>query len=94
MLPRYWPLHSRQIQEKEPGDCVKAADRASDGMLNKGLSALLSGSRVVGEERIPANAGLLDDLDDELPIWVDRPAGRSDQFCQRRKGLCHTPGVR
>ena len=73
ILPRYRALHANQIQEKEPGDYVTAADLASEAMLKKGLSALLPGSQVVGEEEISANPGLLDDLDDESPIWVIDP---------------------
>ena len=52
ILPRYRALHSHQIQEKEPGDYVTAADFASEAMLKKGLSAFLPGSQVVGEEEI------------------------------------------
>ena len=59
ILPRYRALHANQIQEKEPGDYVTAADLASEAMLKEGLSALLPGSQVVGEEEISANPGLL-----------------------------------
>jgi len=87
ILPRYRALHSNQIQEKEPGDYVTAADLASEAMLKKGLSALLPGSQVVGEEEISANPGLLDDLDDESPIWVIDPLDGTINFVNGVRGF-------
>ena len=87
ILPRYRALHSDQIQEKEPGDYVTAADLASEAMLKKGLTALLPGSQVVGEEEISANPGLLDDLDDESPIWVIDPLDGTINFVNGVRGF-------
>ena len=87
ILPQYRALHSDQIQEKEPGDYVTSADLASEAMLKKGLTSLLPGSQVVGEEEISANPGLLDDLDDESPIWVIDPLDGTINFVNGVRGF-------
>lgn len=87
ILPRYRVLHSNQIKEKEPGDYVTAADLASEAMLKKCLSALLPGSQVVGEEEISANPGVLDDLEDECPIWVIDPLDGTINFVNGERGF-------
>ena len=87
ILPQYRSLHANQIQEKEPGDYVTAADLASEAMLKKGLSELLPGSQVVGEEEISANPELLDDLDDESPVWVIDPLDGTINFVNGVRGF-------
>lgn len=87
ILPQYRALHANQIQEKEPGDYVTAADLASEAMLKKGLSALLPGSQVVGEEEISANPDLLDDLVDERPIWTIDPLDGTVNFVKGVRGF-------
>ncbi len=87
ILPQYRALHSDQIQEKEPGDYVTSADLASEAMLKKGLIDLLPGSQVVGEEEISANPGLIDDLEDERPIWVIDPLDGTINFVKGVRGF-------
>ena len=87
ILPQYRALHSHQIQEKEPGDYVTAADLASEEILKQGLSALLPDSQVVGEEEISANPGLLDDLVDERPIWTIDPLDGTVNFVKGVRGF-------
>ena len=87
ILPRYRALHSDQIQEKEPGDYVTAADLASEAMLKKGLSALLPGSQVVGEEEISETPDLVDDLVDERPIWTIDPLDGTVNFVKGVRGF-------
>lgn len=87
ILPQYRALHSNQIQEKTPGDYVTAADLASEAMLKKGLTALLPGSQVVGEEEISANPDLLDELDEDLPIWVIDPLDGTINFVKGIRGF-------
>jgi fructose-1,6-bisphosphatase/inositol monophosphatase family enzyme len=87
ILPRYRALHSDQIKEKVSGDYVTAADLASEAMLKKGLKELLPGSQVVGEEEFSANPRLLDDLDDESPIWVIDPLDGTINFVNGVRGF-------
>ena len=87
ILPRYQALHSDQIKEKEPGDYVTAADLASEAMLKKGLAELLPGSQIVGEEEFSASPGLIDDLNDESPIWVIDPLDGTINFVKGVRGF-------
>lgn len=86
ILPHYRALHSHQIQEKDPGDYVTAADLASEAMLKQGLLSLLPGSQVVGEEEVSADPGLLDDLDNKQPIWVIDPLDGTINFVKGQRG--------
>lgn len=87
ILPQYQALHSDQIQEKTPGDYVTAADLSSEAMLKKGLITLLPGSQVVGEEEISDNPELLDELDDDSPIWVIDPLDGTINFVKGIRGF-------
>ena len=87
ILPQYQALHSHQIREKEPGDYVTAADLASEAMLKQGLSALLPGSQVVGEEETSVNPDLVNDLVDERPIWAIDPLDGTVNFVKGVRGF-------
>ncbi|HEX5204720.1 MAG TPA: inositol monophosphatase family protein, partial [Actinoplanes sp.] len=52
VLPRFRHLSSGEIKEKSPGDVVTIADQEAERALTRGLTALLPGSTVVGEEAV------------------------------------------
>jgi fructose-1,6-bisphosphatase/inositol monophosphatase family enzyme len=79
VLPRFRNLADSDVIEKTPGELVTIADRESEIALQVGLTALLPGSGVVGEEATAADAGLLDRLDDGQ-VWVIDPIDGTANF--------------
>lgn len=79
VLPRFRNLAAGEVAEKTPGDPVTIADRESEIALNAGLTALLLGSIVVGEEATAADATLLDRIDEQL-VWIVDPIDGTANF--------------
>ncbi|MDE1147792.1 MAG: inositol monophosphatase [Azospirillaceae bacterium] len=80
ILPRFRHLESGDIREKGPGDLVTVADEASERALTAQLTALLPGSTVVGEEAVAADAGVLDRLAGDQPVWIVDPIDGTANF--------------
>ncbi|MCY1137730.1 inositol monophosphatase [Actinoplanes sp. Pm04-4] len=80
VLPRFRHLSSSEIQQKAPGDLVTIADKESERALTKGLTALLPGSQVVGEESVAADPGLLGRLGDSGAVWIVDPVDGTNNF--------------
>jgi fructose-1,6-bisphosphatase/inositol monophosphatase family enzyme len=80
ILPLYQNLAAGDIEEKAPGDVVTVADRAAEELLIAGLTRLLPGSTVVGEEGVAADAALLDRLGDAGPVWLVDPLDGTANF--------------
>ena len=91
IIPRFGHLRSADIKEKAPGDLVTVADQAAEIALGEGLTAILPGSVVVGEEAVSANPDVLKRLDDDAPVWiVDAIDGTHNFVAENRAGLaCH-----
>ena len=70
ILPRFGHLRSADIKEKAPGDLVTVADQAAETALSQGLTAILPGSVVVGEEGVSTDPSVLKRLDDDAPVWI------------------------
>jgi fructose-1,6-bisphosphatase/inositol monophosphatase family enzyme len=60
LLPRFRNLSKEDVRQKRPGDVVTVADEAAEQRLAVGLSAILPGVPVVGEEAVEKDPGLLD----------------------------------
>jgi fructose-1,6-bisphosphatase/inositol monophosphatase family enzyme len=60
LMPRFQNLDAAEIEEKAPDDYVTVVDKESEARLIEGLSAILPGSHVVGEEGVAAEAALVD----------------------------------
>ena len=60
LLPRFRNLSKDDVRQKRPGDVVTVADEASEQRLAVGLSRILPGVPVVGEEAVEKDPGLLD----------------------------------
>ncbi len=73
IMPRFEKLTRSDVTEKRPGDIVTVADVAAERRLTARLTALLPGSLVVGEEAVAADAGVLDRLAGDDPVWVIDP---------------------
>jgi len=80
ILPRFGRLEDGEIVEKGPGDLVTVADRASERELTARLRDLLPGSRVVGEEAVFEDPGVLDALDGPDPVWIIDPIDGTDNY--------------
>jgi fructose-1,6-bisphosphatase/inositol monophosphatase family enzyme len=80
ILPRFGRLGEGDITEKLPGDLVTVADRASERELSARLTRLLPGSRVVGEEAVFADPGVLDALEGPDPVWIIDPIDGTENY--------------
>jgi fructose-1,6-bisphosphatase/inositol monophosphatase family enzyme len=59
LLPRFRNLATHEVRHKRPGDIVTVADVAAEQRLASGLSKILPGVAVVGEEAAENDMGLL-----------------------------------
>lgn len=80
ILPRFGRLGAGDITEKLPGDLVTVADKAAERELSVRLTDLLPGSRVVGEEAVFADPGVLDALDGPDPVWIIDPIDGTENY--------------
>lgn len=84
VMPRFKNLAAGDIREKNPGDFVTVADEASEKLLGELLTAALPGSRVVGEEAVAKNLGVLETLKGDMPVWVVDPIDGTYNFSHNR----------
>jgi fructose-1,6-bisphosphatase/inositol monophosphatase family enzyme len=80
VLPRFRHLAGDEITQKAPGDLVTVADKESEQALTRGLTALLPGSVVVGEESVAADQSILDRLEDGGAVWIVDPVDGTNNF--------------
>ena len=71
--------------KSSPNDLVTDADIASERVLTAALSALLPGSRVVGEEAADADPQTLNWLAGPAPVWLVDPVDGTVNFAQGRE---------
>lgn len=85
LLPRFRNLASDEVREKRPGDVVTIADLASEQRLATGLSGILPGVPVVGEEAVEKEPGLLDLISRRgESCWVVDPLDGTSNFAAGR----------
>jgi fructose-1,6-bisphosphatase/inositol monophosphatase family enzyme len=80
IMPYFRKLGPGDITEKGPGDLVTVADVAAERRLSAGLTDLLPGSLVVGEEGVAADPGVLEALSGDAPIWIIDPIDGTANF--------------
>jgi fructose-1,6-bisphosphatase/inositol monophosphatase family enzyme len=80
VLPRFRHLAASEIQQKSPGDVVTVADQEAERALTAGLTALLPGSEVVGEEAVAADSGILGRVGDRGAVWIVDPVDGTNNF--------------
>lgn len=80
VLPRWRHLNDSEIHQKSPGDLVTIADQESERALTAGLTALLPGSQVVGEEAVAADPGVLSRVGDQGAVWIVDPVDGTNNF--------------
>lgn len=88
ILPRFRQLAAEDVVEKNgPHDLVTIADRRAEEHLTAALTALLPGSRVVGEEAVHADPAVLDALRGDAPVWIVDPVDGTRQFVHGDPGF-------
>lgn len=83
MMPRFRGLSASEIEEKAPDDLVTVVDNASEARLIEGLTALLPGSHVVGEEGVAADPALIDRVT-EGTCWIVDPLDGTGNYARGR----------
>lgn len=84
VAPRFRLLAAHEIAEKSPGEIVTAVDREAERRLYDGLAALGPGARIVGEEAVEQDPGLLDRVDCGL-VWLVDPLDGTANFVAGRE---------
>jgi fructose-1,6-bisphosphatase/inositol monophosphatase family enzyme len=80
VLPRFRHLNEGDVEVKSPGDLVTIADQESERALTAGLTRLLPGSQVVGEEAVAADPDVLRRVGDQGPVWIVDPVDGTNNF--------------
>lgn len=78
IMPRYRRLSADQIITKAEDDLVTVADREAEAMLETGLSALIPGLPIVGEEAAHADPSVLERLSGDC--WIVDPIDGTNNF--------------
>jgi fructose-1,6-bisphosphatase/inositol monophosphatase family enzyme len=84
VMPRFRRLREGEVIEKAKDELVTVADREAEQIIERGLLALLPGSRVVGEEACAADASLLQGLD-QGRVWLVDPLDGTANFVAGRE---------
>ena len=88
MLQQFIDLDAVDIGEKSPNDFVTAVDLAMEARFAERLPDLLPGSVVVGEEAVANDAGVLDLLAEDRPVWVVDPLDGTANFASGYPLFC------
>ncbi len=82
IMPRWRRLAAHEVSSKAgPHDLVTVADRRAEARLIEALTALLPGSRVVGEESVHENPdGYAAGLRGDAPVWIVDPIDGTRPF--------------
>ncbi|GIF12195.1 inositol monophosphatase family protein [Actinoplanes teichomyceticus] len=88
VLPRFQRLRADEVHQKSPGDMVTIADQESERALTRGLTALLPGSVVVGEEAVAADPGVRDRIGAGGAVWIVDPVDGTNNFAAGRTPFC------
>jgi fructose-1,6-bisphosphatase/inositol monophosphatase family enzyme len=80
VLPRFRHLRESEVHQKSPGDTVTIADQEAEKALTIGLTALLPGSEVVGEEAVAADPAILNRVGDMGAVWIVDPVDGTNNF--------------
>ncbi|GIE86518.1 inositol monophosphatase family protein [Actinoplanes regularis] len=88
VLPRFRRLTADEVYQKSPGDMVTIADQESERALTRGLTALLPGSVVVGEEAVAADPAVRDRIGAGGAVWIVDPVDGTNNFAAGRTPFC------
>ncbi|WP_436524168.1 inositol monophosphatase family protein [Actinoplanes sp. HUAS TT8] len=88
VLPRFRKLSADEVHQKSPGDLVTIADQESERALTSGLTALLPGSVVVGEEAVAADPTVRDRIGAGGAVWIVDPVDGTNNFAAGKTPFC------
>lgn len=80
IVPRFRMLAHNDIEIKKGGSLVTVADKESETLLSRKLSALLPGSAVLGEESYEINPAVIDCLTESEWVWIIDPLDGTRNF--------------
>ncbi len=83
LMAHFQKLDASDIEEKAPDDYVTIADKQSEAQLIEGLTALIAGSHVVGEEGVAADPALVAEATDGT-AWIVDPLDGTGNFAAGR----------
>jgi fructose-1,6-bisphosphatase/inositol monophosphatase family enzyme len=72
VMPRFRGLAEAEVTIKSAGEVVTVVDREAELRLHDGLAALGLGARIIGEEAVEEDPGLLDGVGEGL-VWLIDP---------------------
>jgi fructose-1,6-bisphosphatase/inositol monophosphatase family enzyme len=78
ILPRFRNLKAGEVEDKGGNDPVTVADREAEDILTEGLSRIIPGLPVVGEEAAHADKSVLDALSGDC--WIVDPLDGTRNF--------------
>lgn len=88
VLPRFRKLAADEVHQKSPGDLVTVADQESERALTRGLTALLPGSVVVGEEAVADDPSVRDRIGAGGDVWIVDPVDGTNNFAAGKAPFC------
>ena len=80
ILPRFRNLTADEISKKSAGDVVTVADIAAEAALAAGLSEIMPGAHIVGEEAAENSPESLNVLAGDDPVWIIDPVDGTQNF--------------
>lgn len=83
VMARFRNLDASDIEEKAADDYVTVADKLSEQRLTEGLTAILPGSHVIGEEAVAADASVLDRIA-QGQAWIVDPIDGTGNYAAGR----------
>lgn len=88
VLPRFRRLSAADVHQKGPGDLVTVADQEAERALTRGLTELLPGSVVVGEEAVAADPAVRDRIGAGGAVWIVDPVDGTNNFAAGKTPFC------
>jgi len=85
VVPMFRHLGRSDVSEKAPGEVVTVADRRAEEMITAGLTSILPGSVVVGEEAVAADGAIVERLRGEAPVWIVDPIDGTANYAAGRE---------
>jgi fructose-1,6-bisphosphatase/inositol monophosphatase family enzyme len=85
VVPMFRHLNGPDVTEKAPGEVVTVADRRAEDAIAAGLTKILPGSVVVGEEAVAADQAVTERLRGEQPVWIVDPIDGTANYAAGRE---------
>ena len=84
VMPRFRELEHHELRHKAGGEPVTVADEATEARLAQGLTDLMPGAAIVGEEAVAKDPSGLAALDSDQAAWIIDPIDGTANFAAGR----------